>query len=59
MSRQKLRKTPEETLEICNDIAMIIATKQRGEDRKNIVTSKPSIVTKVGKSSMQDIEILS
>ena len=59
VSRQKLRRTPEETLEICRDITMIITTKQRGEEKKNVATSKLSIMTKAGKSSIQDIKSLS
>ena len=50
MSRQKLRRTPEETLKICHYIAMIVATKKMGEERKNVATSKPS-VTKIMKWS--------
>ena len=59
VSRQKLRRTPEETLEICRDITMIIATKQRGKEKKNVATSKSSITKKAGKSSIQDIKSLS
>ena len=36
MSRQKLQRTPEETLEICQDIAMIVAIKQGAKERKNV-----------------------
>ena len=57
MSRQKLRITREETLKICRGIAMIVVTKQRAEERKNVVTSKPSIVTKASKSSMQESKV--
>ena len=39
MSQQKLRRTLEETLEICRDIAMIVATKHKAEERKNVSTS--------------------
>ena len=49
----------EETLEICRDIEMTAAKKQRAEDRKNVATSKPFVMKKFGKSSMQDIKIFS
>ena len=59
MSRQKLRRTLEVTLELCHNIIMIVVTKQRVEERNNVVRSKPSVAIKAGKSSMQNIESLS
>ena len=39
-------RAPEEALEICHDIEMNIATKQRMECKKNVATSDNSIATK-------------
>ena len=36
-----MRRIPEKKLKLCRDIEMIVVTKQRAEDRKNVVTSKP------------------
>ena len=38
MSQQKMRRIPEETLEDCHDIEMIVTTKQRVEGKKNVAT---------------------
>ena len=59
MLQQKMRRIPKDTLKSFMDIAMIVATKQRAEDRKCVSTSKPSIMTKVSKSSIQEVKSLS
>ena len=39
MSKQNMRRIPEETLKLCHDIAVIVVKKQRAEERKNVVTN--------------------
>ena len=49
MSRQKIRKTTEETLKICHEKEMIVAIKQRGKLKKECCDTPKIIATQVGR----------
>ena len=51
MSRQKMTRKPEEILEECHDIEIMITTKQRADLRRNVATLENIFVIKADKRS--------
>ena len=57
MSRQKMTRV-EETLDLCGNIEMIVATKSKGRLEKECRGIEKFVTTKVGKSSQKFVVII-